>query len=189
MGISTMTGEHRFGGQKKPSPFFIVSRGRSGTAMLHKALSSKPCVEMHHEYAVQITQPLAVKRYLGVIDGVKARQTLAETFGAAMAQSRAGYWGDSSNKLSWLIPDLAALFPQARFVHLVRDGRKVASSYFHKLGAENYDDRSTPILQAHHDDPARYPAPPPEKKYWWPMPRRCSADAGPFRVFSQFERF
>ena len=110
--------------------------------MLHKALSSKPGVEMHHEYAVQITQPLAVKRYLGAVDDTEARKLLDETFGAAIRHMRGTHWGDSSNKLSWLIPDLAALFPEARFVHLVRDGRKVASSYFHKLGDENYDDRS-----------------------------------------------
>ena len=154
--------------------------------MLHKALSAKPGVEMHHEYAVQITQPLAVKRYLGLINAQDAQEILRETFGAAVHYSRGSHWGDSSNKLSWLIPDLAALFPDARFVHLVRDGRKVASSYFHKLGAENYDDRSNAILQAWYDGDA--PAPPPEKPYWWPVPRRDDPMAGAFRGFDQFQR-
>ena len=54
-------------------PFFIVSSGRSGTAMLHKALSAVQGVEMHHEYMVQITQPLAVRRYLGLIDDGRNR--------------------------------------------------------------------------------------------------------------------
>src|SRR6201999_1703766 len=160
--------DHRH--QAVTKPFFIVSSGRSGTAMLHKALSAKPGVEMHHEYAVQITQPLAVKRYLGLIDDAETQQTLRETFGAAVHWSQGSHWGDSSNKLSWLIPNLAALFPDARFVHLVRDGRKVAGSYFNKLGAECYDDRSTAILRAHVED--KRPAPPPEKKYWWPLPPR-----------------
>ncbi len=167
-------------------PFFIVSSGRSGTAMLHKALSAVPDVEMHHEYMVQITQPLAVRRYLGLIDAEETRRLIGETYGGAIRYSGAAHWGDSSNKLSWLIPDLAAAFPNARFVHLVRDGRKVASSYFHKLGNECYDDASTAILQAHVD--AHEPAPPPEKKYWWPLPHHGSADSGRFRVFSQFER-
>lgn len=169
-------------------PFFIVSSGRSGTAMLHKALSAVAGVEMHHEYMVQITQPLAVRRYLGAIDAKDTARLIDETYGGAIRYSGAAHWGDSSNKLSWLIPDLAAAFPRARFVHLARDGRKVASSYFHKLGAECYDDRSAAILQAHIDDPATHPAPPPEKKYWWPLPRRGSADAAAFRGFSQFER-
>src|SRR5471032_1797961 len=110
-----MNDERRCEGAKGPRPFFIVSSGRSGTAMLHKALSAKPGVEMHHEYAVQITQPLAVKRYLGLIDEAETRKVLQETFGAAIQYSEAAHWGDSSNKLSWLIPDLATLFPQARF--------------------------------------------------------------------------
>jgi Sulfotransferase family len=167
-------------------PFFIVSSGRSGTAMLHKALSAVASVEMHHEYMVQIAQPLAVRRYLGLADAEESARIIGETYGGAIRYSEAAHWGDSSNKLSWLIPDLGAAFPKARFIHLVRDGRKVASSYFHKLGAECYDDRSTQILQAHYDQAA--PAPPPEKKYWWPLPRHGSADAEPFRGFSQFER-
>jgi Sulfotransferase family len=169
------------------APFFIVSSGRSGTAMLQKVLSGLPDVEMHHEYMVQITQPLAVKRYLGLIGAEEARRVISRTHGAAIHYSQAAHWGDSSNKLSWLIPDLAGLFPDARFVHLVRDGRKVASSYFHKLGAECYDDRSTAILEAHLAD-AQIPAPPPEKKYWWPQPRRGSSDATAFRRYDQFER-
>ena len=155
--------------------------------MLHKAFSQLPDVEMHHEYMVHITQPLAVKRYLGLAGEEETRRVLARTHGAAMRYSECTHWGDSSNKLSWLIPDLAGLFPDARFVHLVRDGRKVASSYFHKLGDECYDDRSTAILQAHLDD-LNVPAPPPEKKYWWPCPRRGAAGAAQFRRFNQFER-
>jgi hypothetical protein len=169
-------------------PFFIVSSGRSGTAMLHKALSAVAGVEMHHEYMVQIIQPLAVRRYLEFVEGEAATKTIGETYGAAIRYSHANHWGDSSNKVSWLIPELAAAFPHARFVHLVRDGRKVASSYFHKLGDECYDDHSTAILQAHYDAPETHPAPPPEKKYWWPLPRHGAKDAGRFRIFSQFER-
>jgi hypothetical protein len=169
-------------------PFFIVSSGRSGTAMLHKALSAIPGVEMHHEYMVQITQPLAIRRYLGLMDETQASRIVRETYTGAIEYSEARHWGDSSNKLSWLIPELASAFPKARFVHLVRDGRKVASSYFHKLSAECYDDRSTAILQAHYDDPVACPSPPPEKKYWWPLPRHGSDDSLPFRAYSQFER-
>lgn len=154
--------------------------------MLHKALSAD--VEMHHEYMVQVTQPLSVRRYLGLIDFKTAMTTLAGTHVAAIGYSAASHWGDSSNKLSWLIPELAQLLPQAKFIHLVRDGRKVAGSYFRKLGEECYDDRSTRILQAHYDNPAHAPAPPPEKKYWWPVARRSDPSARAFRCYCQFER-
>jgi hypothetical protein len=164
-------------------PFFIVSSGRSGTAMLHKALSAGSDIEMHHEYMVQIAQPLAVRRYQGLASAEDVAKILRETHVAAIHHSDAAHWGDSSNKLSWLIPDLAALLPNAKFVHLVRDGRKVAGSYFRKLGDECYDDRSTEVLQSYLDDPANNPAPPPEKKYWWPVARDPK-----FRGFNQFER-
>ncbi len=154
--------------------------------MLHKALSAVPSVEMHHEYAVQITQPLAVKRYLGALTEAETRGLLDDTFGAALRHAQGTHWGDSSNKLSWLVPDLAAMFPDARFVHLVRDGRKVASSYFHKLGNETYDDRSSAALQAWYDGSGSMP--PPEKPYWWPVPRRGDPKAADFRSFDQFER-
>jgi hypothetical protein len=168
------------------APFFIVSSGRSGTAMLHKALSANPDVEMHHEYAVQITQPTAVRNYLGLIPSEKCLQILDETYGAAVRYCDRGHWGDSSNKLSWIIPELAELLPDAKFVHLVRDGRKVAGSYFRKLGDECYDNRSNAAMQAHYDGKAS--APPPEKKYWWPVPRRDDAVADAFRSFNQFQR-
>ncbi|HWA04240.1 MAG TPA: sulfotransferase [Rhizomicrobium sp.] len=173
---------------KSTQPFFVVSSGRSGTAMLQKAFAACGEVEMHHEYMVHHIQKLGVERYLGLADRAKALKTLEETHVAAIRYSDAAFWGDSSNKLSWLIPELAALLPDAKFVHLVRDGRKVAGSYFHKLGNECYDDRSTAILQAHVDDPSRVVAPPPEKKYWWPVPRSGDPRAPEFRAFDQFQR-
>ena len=173
---------------QETQPFFIVSSGRSGTAMLHKALSAAGDIEMHHEYMVHITQKLAVRRYMGLADGTEVGEALASTHGAAVRYSEAAHWGDSSNKLSWLIPDIAPLLPRAKFVHLIRDGRKVASSYFHKLGDECYDDRSTSIFQEYYDNPRYVPMPPPEKKYWWPLPRHSDPRAAAFRKFDRFER-
>ena len=168
--------------------FFVVSSGRSGTAMLHKALSASDDVEMHHEYMVHIVQPLAVRRYMGLIDSAQAKRVIAKTHAAAVCYSEKDHWGDSSNKLSWLIPELVELFPHAKFVHLVRDGRKVASSYFHKLGDECYDDRSTKLFRAYANDPLHISAPPPEKKYWWPQPVAGMPFAAEFHRFDQFQR-
>jgi hypothetical protein len=169
------------------TPFFIVSSGRSGTAMLHKALSEDG-VDMHHELAVEIVQPLAVRRYLKLASYEEALETLRETHLAAIKTSAYSHWGDSSNKLSWMIPELATLLPEAKFVHLVRDGRKVCGSYFRKLGDECYDDESTAAIQALYDSPLHTLPPPPEKKYWWPVPRKGDPIASPFRAFGQFQR-
>ena len=156
--------------------------------MMERLFSAFPQVEMHHEYMVDHVQPAAVKYYLGLIGFGEAQHVLRATHASAVYYSEAPIWGDSSNKLSWLIPVLDRLFPQARFVHLVRDGRKVASSYFHKLGAECYDDRPTAVMQQYYDSCGELPAPPPEKKYWWPVPPRGHPVALEFLTYSQFER-
>lgn len=168
------------------TPFFIISSGRSGTAMLHKALSAVDDVEMHHEYLVHHIQPLGVRRYMGLADDEEARTVLKATYAAAIHYSEKLYWGDSSNKLSWLIADLHGLFPDAKFVHLVRDGRKVAGSFFHKLGSECYDDRSSAIFKDYIENGA--PVPPPEKKYWWPRPRWNDPGVIAFDALDQFGR-
>ena len=169
-------------------PIFIVSSGRSGTAMMEKLFSAFPQVEMHHEYMVQHVQPAAVKYYLGLIGFGEASHALRATHAASIYYSQHPIWGDASNKLSWMIPVLDRLFPNARFVHLVRDGRKVVSSYFHKLAGECYDDYSVAVLQRYYDSHGRLPAPPPEKRYWWPVPPRGHFQELDFITYTQFQR-
>jgi hypothetical protein len=48
----------------------------------------------------------------------------------ALAQGRqVAVWGDKNNFHVQHMPELAALYPEARFLHIVRDGRDVACSY------------------------------------------------------------
>ncbi len=155
---------------------------------MERLLGSHPHVEMHHEYLCTHVQPLAVRYYLGLIDDDEACAALAQLHGRALHYCTREYFGDSSNKLAWLIKPLNRLFPQAKFIHLVRDGRKVTSSFFNKLGDECYDDDSNAILQRWYDDPSRYPPPPPEKRYWWNVPRRDDPRAASFRRYNQFQR-
>ena len=151
-------------------PFFIVSSGRSGTHALAKALSLYENVDMHHEYCVDYIQPLAFEYYHRLINEGEAIETIQGTYGSAVALSEKPLWGDSSNKASWIIHPLLKVFPNAKFIWLVRDGRKVVSSYFNKLSEECYDDRSVNWMRLWIENSERYTQPPPEKKYWWPMP-------------------
>lgn len=169
-------------------PFFVLSSGRSGSKMMEKLLAAAPEIEIHHEYLCTHVQPLAVKRYLGLIDDATAQAALRAWHGAARHYSARPLWGDSSNKLCWLVDVLDSVFPDALFVHLVRDGRKVASSYFHKLAEECYDDRSVAVLSAWLARPDALAEPPPEKKYWWPQPRPGTPLATDFAHFDRFAR-
>jgi hypothetical protein len=169
-------------------PIFFVSSGRSGSQMLHKLFSGCPQLEIHHEYLCTHVQPLAALWAMGRIEQSRVREQLSVLYQPAMLYSERPIWADSSNKLAWVIEILDEIFPNARYVHTVRDGRKVASSFFHKLGAECYDDRSVAILQDYLEASDRLPAPPPEKKYWWQIPQAPSPWAAAFRHFDQFER-
>jgi len=170
------------------APVFFVSSGRSGTQMLEKVFSVRSEIEIHHEFMCTYVQPLAARWYMGRIGRTEAVAALRAVYEPAVYYSLNPIWADSSNKLSWVIELLEEIFPTARYVYTVRDGRKVASSFFHKLGNECYDDRSVAILRGHLEDPERNPCPPPEKKYWWNVPLAPSPWAQDFAQYEQFER-
>jgi len=162
-------------------PLFVVSSGRAGTATMAKLLNMAPNVEMRHEYLVHIMQPLAFKHYHNLMESFDTtRAKIREVYNSAIFYSEAKLWGDCSNKASWLIHPIVRTFPKAKFIHLIRDGRKVASSYYHKLADECYEEKSVGIIRAWIDQRSygadRPLMPPYEKKYWWPLPPNVSWD-------------
>lgn len=170
------------------TPVFIVSSGRSGTQMVDKLLTGVADYESHHEYLCAHVQPLAALYYMGLMSRESVIAALQETYSPAIHYSRKKFFSDSSNKLSWLIDPLYTLYPQAKFVYLVRDGRKVVSSFFNKLGDEIYDDTSVSIMRQWLNRPDQHPVPPPEKKYWWNIPRSGQPFAEAFASFNQVQR-
>ena len=169
-------------------PIFIISSGRAGSAMMDKALGTYDALEMHHEFCCERVQNVAVRRYMGLATSDEVHAMLDEVYAPALAASSRMMWGDSSNKLSWIIPELAEHFPEAKFIHVTRDGRKVASSYFHKLSDECYDNEATAALADYVRDPKSNPAPPAEKRYWWPQPQASHPFAKRFHFLDQFQR-
>jgi len=176
---------------KSTIPYFVVGSGRSGTRTIFKLLSGVPDIEAHHEYLCTHIQQVAALYFMGVLDTDEIKDAIESLHGAAIFYSTASRWVDCSNKLSWIIRPLHNLYPQARFVHLVRDGQKVASSYLHKLPDEMYDDASVQILSAWLTAGAQLadiPMPPPEKRYWWNIPRPGQPFGDEFPMFDQFQR-
>lgn len=168
-------------------PLFIIGSGRCGTRTFYKMLSGVPDLEIHHEYVCTHVQKVAALYYMGCIDKPEAMRRMAGLHGAAVYYSPAGTWADASNKLSWLIEPLVELLPDARFLFLTRDGRKVVSSFYYKLDKEMYDNRSTDVLRRWLEDPA-LPEPPPEKKYWWNIPRSGQFRAEEFPAYNRYQR-
>lgn len=170
------------------TPVFVLGSGRSGTRMIYRLLSGIPSIEIHHEFLCTHIQPVAALYFMNLLGKDEAKQELLKTHGAAIHYSKDQWWIDCSNKLSWVIEPLFELFPKAKFVNLVRDGRKVVSSFFHKLASEIYDDESVKILQEWIARRDELPMPPGEKKYWWNIPQKGQPFSEIFPYFDQFQR-
>jgi hypothetical protein len=151
-------------------------------------LNSLSDVDMHHEYMIHHLQPAGVMYFHNKMSEEDVVALINRTYGSAITLSKYAYWGDCSNKASWFIEELALRFKHAKFVHLVRDGRKVTSSLFHKLGHECLDDESVCVLKQYlfaGEDQASV-CPPPEKKYWWPL---VNADSDDWETYFQLDHF
>lgn len=151
---------------------FVVSSGRSGTALLGQKIFPALGVDARHEYQCILVQQLGALYYAGQVSTHSARIVLYGSHYSAAYYSDNSLFLDASNKLSWLIIPLFDLFPTTKFIHLIRDGRSVCSSYYHKLANEHYTDRAVKILDRYLNDTMdEVVTPPGEKEYWWPLPR------------------
>lgn len=138
-------------------PFFIVGSARSGTTLLRMVLDSHPDVGVPPEsrFIVELYQgrdrvsvdttldrlerhprfrlwdlPIeAVSKELPDSPELPYAEVMAGAYRAYVRREGKTRWGDKTPRYVEAIPLLARLWPQARFIHLVRDGRNVALSY------------------------------------------------------------
>jgi hypothetical protein len=136
--------------------FFIVGSARSGTTLLRMMLNAHPevavppesrfVVELYRSDEVQVEDFLtklgAHPRWVSwdtPIEDVRAQLAGMTTvaYPGAIEAAYAAYaknrnkkrYGDKTPRYIESIPLLSRLWPEGRFVHLVRDGREVALSY------------------------------------------------------------
>lgn len=173
---------------KDTSPVFILGSGRSGTLQMVKMLEKIDGTDAHHEYLFENILKSAVLYRMGKINKEEVKDLLKKTHLPAIHYSKNKVWVDSSNALPWIIEPLYEVFPNAKFIHLVRDGRKVVSSFFNKFTEEMYADDCVDILQKWLKDPATFVEPSPEKKYWRPVPMVGENYHVEFTGFNRFER-
>lgn len=136
--------------------FFIVGSARSGTTLLRMMLNAHPevavppesrfVVELYSSDEVRVDDFLSrlenhrrwiswdtpiedVRAQLAGMSTVAYTEAIEAAF-MAFAQSRnKKRFGDKTPRYIEHLPLLARLWPDAKFVHLVRDGREVALSY------------------------------------------------------------
>lgn len=139
------------------APFFIVGSARSGTTLLRMLFNAHPQVAVPPEsrFVVELwdgSEEIDVESFLGKLQGHKrfqmwdlpiegvvqklpgrARVPYSEAVTAAFEAYAEAHgkqrWGDKTPRYIEHLSLLSELFPQARFIHMIRDGRNVALSY------------------------------------------------------------
>jgi hypothetical protein len=139
-------------------PLFVVGCPRSGTTLVQTMLDSHPrmCVTYEADFLVDIPLGLrsylanaaqalrsavahpnfrthdcdvagvrAVCRELGIMDAPGAMRVLAAS--QALTQGKT-HWGNKTPKALLHLAELAVVYPDAQFIHVIRDGREAASS-------------------------------------------------------------
>jgi hypothetical protein len=104
--------------------FFVVSTGRSGTQTMADLLNQSPDAGCFHEPEPRLIAEST--RYLyGDLPHADAVALLRRTRPTIPIDRE---YGEAHHQLSYLIPALHEAFPEAKFVWLIRDGRKTVAS-------------------------------------------------------------
>jgi acetyltransferase-like isoleucine patch superfamily enzyme len=106
--------------------FFVLSTGRSGSQTIARVLSEHPDITCHHEPRTQIIR-LATEYAHNVKPVDEIRCELQVIYGNSVYPH--GKYGESDHRFWNLAPLLNEMFPQAKFIWLIRDGQKVISSW------------------------------------------------------------
>lgn len=147
-------------------PFFIVGHPRSGTTLLRFMLSSHPRLTVPDETgfvpflrvdparALTVGETTAVVSRIarlnvewdGMVEDIATfhaalrpptlRSLLNALFCQKIGPHGAVRWGDKTPLYVQYLPRIRAIWPDAKVIHVVRDGRDAALSALHKWGGE-----------------------------------------------------
>jgi hypothetical protein len=139
-----------------PPPLLVLGVSRSGTTLLRVILDRSPGIAIPDE---SFFIPLLARRHRGEVDaarflddlrrlptlsawglspeeigarlrpGMRAAEAIAAIFEAHAAKELKPRWGDKTPMYMRHLPLLDRLFPDAQYVHLIRDGREAALSF------------------------------------------------------------
>lgn len=146
------------------SPVFVVGCPRSGTTLVQAILDSHPRLSVPYEAESLVDIPLGLRSSmvnasealtlaeahpncrthgfdvqtaraacgdLGITDAAGAMRVLAASHALAHGKGR---WGTKSPKALLHLAELATVYPDAQFIHVIRDGRDSTSSQARVFG-------------------------------------------------------
>lgn len=132
-------------------PVFIIGCARSGTSVLKRLLGAHPDIDAYPSEANELwhpssypwtpsehrTPPLWQAPAEFTADSIAHWPTahgerIRRVFGWHQRLRRRPVFLGKSSMINFMLADVARLFPDARFIHIVRDGRAVALSYAEK---------------------------------------------------------
>lgn len=110
-------------------PVFIIGADRSGTTFLGDCLAALPELSYHHE--PEVIKAAARYVYDGRWDFGRARVFYRSVYAWLMRIHLDGHlrFAEKTPTNSFVVPFLARAFPDAVFIHIVRDGRDAALSH------------------------------------------------------------
>jgi Sulfotransferase family len=108
---------------------FIVGAPRSGTTFLGGCIGRLPEVSYHFE--PRLTKAAIQNVYDGSWGQRRSTAVFRLSYGALLLAALDGgrRFADKTPENSFLVPFLATVFPNAQFVHIMRDGRDAAVSH------------------------------------------------------------
>lgn len=148
---------------------FILGSGRCGTFSFYKAFQGIRNIESHHEFFFEPTLRIATLYHMKKISKAKVKSFIYENHYNSIKNSKHDVWVNSCNALPWISDILVDIFPEAKFVHLVRNGRKVVSSFYNKFNNLMYQKEDVLKLKKFLDKKIKTLSS--EKKYWRPVPK------------------
>jgi len=158
------------------APVFILGSPRSGTSMLHWALlqhadlwgseESEFLLPIARAITPAFTRGMQFTPHSWLHQQNVTRDEFSACVGAGLSAlylSRSGgrRWVEQTPSYSTVAGELAAMFPDAQFLHIVRDGRQVADSMARMWdwsidkSARQWRDHVTAVLELEQQQPAR----------------------------------
>lgn len=110
-------------------PVFVLGAPRSGTTFLGSCIGALPEVSYHFE--PRVTKAAARHVYEGTWSEARAAQLFRSSYRLLLLAAGDGgrRFVEKNPENCFIVPFLQRTFPDARFVHIVRDGRDVALSH------------------------------------------------------------